>query len=312
MAFALVYVIWVSTYLAIRVVVASIPPAASAAARFTIAGVLMLLYARLSGRAIRVPRRDALSLAIVGFLLLVCGNGLVVWSEQFVASGLAALMVATMPLWLAIMSAVIPRGERLAPAGWSGVLLGFLGLVVLLWPKLGGAVSGDLRGEAALILAALCWSAGSLYSKRMTLTVAPLIATGWEMVFGGIILSVIAGASGEFSRFTPTPAGWLALGYLVIFGSCVAFTSFVWLLQHVPAPKVATYAYVNPLIAVLLGWLLLGEPLTLSMFLGTPLIVGAVALVTTAGVRTRTPLPLDEVEEPPALAVAESSRRRAV
>ncbi len=295
LAFALVYAIWGSTYLAIRVVVASVPPAASAGVRFTAAGVLLLLYARLTGRVIAVSRQDALSLAIVGFFLLVCGNGLVVWAEQFVASGLAALMVATMPLWLAVMSAALPRGERLPPTGWAGVVLGFVGLAVLLWPKIGPKASGDLGGEAALLLAPLCWSIGSLYSKRMPVTVAPLVATGWEMLFGGAILSIIAAAGGEFSRFAPTRDGWLALGYLVIFGSCVAFTAFVWLLHHVPAAKVATYAYVNPVIAVLLGWLLLDESLTSSMLVGTPIIVAAVALVTTARIRTTARPPADRI-----------------
>jgi drug/metabolite transporter (DMT)-like permease len=290
LAFALVYLIWGSTYLAIRVVVASIPPAASAGVRFTIAGALMLAFARLTGRGIAVSRRDAMSLAIVGFFLLVCGNGLVVWSEQYVASGLAALMVATMPLWLAILSAALPHGERLPPMGWVGVVLGFTGLATLLWPKVSSGLSSDLAGEAALLLAPLCWSVGSLYSKRRPVTVTPLIATGWEMLFGGTVLSAIAAASGEFSRFSPTQHGWLALAYLVIFGSCVAFTAFVWLLQRVPAAKVATYAYVNPVIAVLLGWVLLDEPLTSSMLAGTAIIVGAVALVITARMRTTQPV----------------------
>jgi drug/metabolite transporter (DMT)-like permease len=284
-AFAALYVIWGSTYLAIRVTLDSMPPAASASARFLIAGPLLLLLTRLSGQSIRAPRRELLSFGIIGCLLLVCGNGLVVWSEQYVASGLAAVTVATTPLWIAILGARLHGGERLPATGWAGVLLGLLGLGILLWPKLSAGASSDLRGEAALLLATLCWASGSLYSKRVTFTVPPLVATGWEMSIAGVVLSLIAASAGEFSHFAPTLQSWLALAYLVVFGSCIAFSAFGWLLQHVPAAKVMTYAYVNPVIAVFLGYLLLNEPFTPSMALGTPIIVVAVALVTTAKIR---------------------------
>lgn len=290
-AFGLVYVIWGSTYMAIRVAVESVPPAASAAVRFVSAGLLMLLFGRLSGRTILVPRREFRAIALIGFLLLVCGNGLVVWSEQFVPSGMAALMVAVLPLWIAIIETALPNGERLPVAGWFGVLLGFAGLIVLLWPKLVGGLTIELRGQGAVMLASLCWAVGSLYSKRVTFSVSPFVVTGWEMLFGGCMLVAIAGVSGEFAHFAPSRDGWLALAYLTVFGSCMAFSAFVWLLQHVPAAKVATYAYVNPVIAVLLGWLLLGEAFTPSMALGTPIIVGAVALVTTAKIRSTNAAP---------------------
>jgi len=285
-AFAALYVIWGSTYFAIRVTLDSMSASASAAARFVIAGPFLLLLAGLRGHAIIPPRRELLSLAIVGCLLLVGGNGLVVWSEQYVASGLAALTVATTPLWIAILGGLLPGGERLPPMGWAGVLLGLIGLGVLLWPKLSAGAGGERYGEAAVLLATLCWTSGSLYSKRVVFTVPPLVGTGWQMLMAGIVLSLIAARAGAFSHFAPTPAGWLALGYLVLFGSCIAFTAFGWLLQHVPAAKVMTYAYVNPVIAVLLGCLLRNEPFTASMALGTPIIVLAVALVTTANIRT--------------------------
>ncbi|MBI1817859.1 MAG: EamA family transporter [Deltaproteobacteria bacterium] len=285
LAFAVVYVVWGSTYLAIRVVVASVPPAASAAVRFVSAGLLLLLIARVTGRTLTMPRCELRALALIALLLLVVGNGIVVWSEQFVPSGTAALIVATLPLWLAVLETVLPDGEHVPPMAWVGVVTGFVGLAILLWPKLAGGLSADLRGEAALLLAPLSWACGSLYSKRTTFTVSPLVATGWEMLLGGLMLAAIAAATGEFSHFAPTRAGWMALAYLVIFGSCIAFTAFVWLLQHVPAAKVATYAYVNPVIAVFLGWLLLDEPFSASMALGTPIIVAAVVLVTTAKMR---------------------------
>jgi len=289
-AFAALYIIWGSTYFAIRVTLDSMSAAASAAMRFIIAGPFLLLLARLNGYAIVPPRRDRVPLAIIGCLLLVGGNGLVVWSEQYVASGLAALTVATTPLWIAIFGAVLPRGERLPATGWAGVLLGLLGLGVLLWPKLSAGAPSEFYGELALLLATLSWTAGSLYSKRVTLSLPPLVATGWQMLTAGVVLSSIAAGSGAFAHFEPTPVGLLALGYLVLFGSCVAFTAFGWLLQHVPAAKVMTYAYVNPVIAVLLGCFLRGEPFTTSMALGTPVIVVAVALVTTAKVRMAQPV----------------------
>jgi len=285
-AFAALYIIWGSTYFAIRVTLDSMSATASAAMRFLIAGPFLLLLARVNGYAIIPPRRDRMPIAIVGCLLLVGGNGLVVWSEQYVASGLAALTVATTPLWIAIVGSVLPRGERLPATGWAGVVLGLLGLSVLLWPKLSAGVGSELYGEMAVLLATLCWTTGSLYAKHVVLSVPPLVATGWQMLAAGVVLSSIAASAGAFAHFAPTPAGWLALAYLVLFGSCIAFTAFGWLLQHVPAAKVMTYAYVNPVIAVLLGCLLRNEPFTTAMALGTPIIVVAVALVTTAKVRT--------------------------
>jgi drug/metabolite transporter (DMT)-like permease len=285
-AFAALYLIWGSTYFAIRVTLDSMSASASAATRFMIAGPLLLVLARLNGHAIVPPRRELLALAIIGCLLLVGGNGLVVWSEQYVASGLAALTIATTPLWIAILGSLGPRGERLPRSGWAGVVLGLIGLGVLLAPKLASGAASEARGETALLLATLCWTCGSLYSKRTVFRVQSLVAAGWEMLTAGVVLSLIAAGTGGFAHFAPARQAWVALGYLAIFGSCIAFTAFGWLLQHVPAAKVMTYAYVNPVIAVLLGCLLRDEPLTTSMALGTPIIVVAVALVTTAKVRT--------------------------
>jgi len=285
-AFALVYVIWGSTYFAIRITLNSIPPAVSSALRFAIAGPLLLAILRLSGQRIAVPWRELRSLALIGCLLLLVGNGLVVWAEQYVASGLAALMVATVPLWIAILGTLQPRGERLPPLAWAGVLLGLFGLGALLWPKLSGGASAELHGVAALMLAALSWSSGSLYSKHCTFSVPPLVATGWEMLCAGIGLMAIAIISGEFAHFAPTREAWVALAYLIIFGSCIAFSAFIWLLHHVAAAKVTTYAYVNPLIAVFLGCVFLLEPFTPSMAIGTPIIIAAVVLVTTAKIGT--------------------------
>jgi len=299
-AFALVYVIWGSTYFAIRITLDSMTPSASAALRFMVAGPLLLALLRLSGQPVGIPGRELAQLAVIGILLLVGGNALVVWSEQYVASGLAALMVATTPLWIAILGAALPRGERLSPIGWAGVLLGLLGLGVLLWPKLSAGTGTEARGAAALVAATFSWAVGSLYAKRRTLTARPLVATAWEMTFAGLALFPVAVASGGFAHFAPGPAAWLALLYLVVCGSCVAFSAFVWLLHHVPAAKVMTYAYVNPVIAVLLGCAFRDEPLTTAMLVGTPIIIAAVALVTSAKVHSVATAPTVEAGRAPA------------
>ena len=285
-AFAAVYLIWGSTYLAIRVAISSIPPAASAGLRSVVAGTIMLLAMRMRGERLAAPRRELLSIAVIGFLLIVCGNGLVVWSEQYVASGLAALIVATVPLWISILAHLSSGGERLPLRGWIGVLLGLVGLCALLWPKLDGGFGTEGLGVLTLILASLCWAIGSLYAKRVTFTLSPLVASGWQMLMAGSALSLIAAMSGEFTHLAPSWASCVAMAYLIVFGSCVGFTAYGWLLQHVPAAKVATYAYVNPVIAVFLGCAFLHEPFTASMLLGTPIILVAVGLVITAHMRS--------------------------
>lgn len=281
-AFAIVYVVWGSTYLAIHIVIGSVPPFASAGVRFAIAGLLLLLFARGTGRTIIAPAREMRALVAIGCLLLVGGNGLVVWSMQHVPSGLAALLVATLPLWIAVLETLLPGGERVPPLAWLGVVLGMIGLIVLLSPKLAAHGFGELHAELVILGSPLSWAIGSMYAKRTPFTLSPLAATGWEMLFAGLVFCVIATATGEFARFAPTREGWLALAYLIVIGSCVGFTAFVWLLQHVAASKVVTYAYVNPVIAVFLGWFLANEPFTTAMAIGSPIIVIAVVLVTTA------------------------------
>jgi drug/metabolite transporter (DMT)-like permease len=287
LAFASVYLAWGSTYLAIRIAVASFAPPILAGVRFTIAGAGLLLALRLAGWSVVPSAPDLGALAIVGALLLVGGNGLVVWAEQSMPSGLTALIIATVPLWMAGLAALPPARERLAPRAVAGLALGFVGVAVLVTP--GIAAGGPLRGEAALLLAALSWSCGSLYARRATVTIDPLIATGWEMLIGGALFLVIAAVAGSAATTHPTAAGVAALAYLVVFGSWIGFTAYVWLLAHVPAAKVATYAYVNPVIAVVLGWWVLGERLSTAVALGSAIIVVAVVLVTTARARVHEP-----------------------
>jgi drug/metabolite transporter (DMT)-like permease len=290
-AFASVYLAWGSTYLAIRIAVASVPPPILAGTRFVVAGAGMLVALRIAGRPILPRPHELRALAIVGAFLLLGGNGIVVWAEQWVASGLTALVVATVPLWMAGLATLPPWREHLPPRAVAGLALGFVGVAILCAPTARAGTS--LRAELAVVLAALSWSCGSLYARRATAAVDPFVATGWEMLFGGLLFFGVALATGSGRGMQPTAAGVAAIAYLVVFGSWIGFTAYVWLLAHAPAAKAATYAYVNPVIAVLLGWWILDEPVTLSVLAGSAVIVIAVVLVTTARVARSAPAPAE-------------------
>lgn len=289
LAFGAVYLFWGSTYLAIRVGVQTIPPALMVGLRFLTAGCLLLPVVRALGQPIRVTLRELAVLFPIGLLLLVGGNGGVVWAEQYVTSGLAALLVATVPLWMALLETALPGGSRLTVAATSGLLIGFLGVAVLLWPKLQGAHRGDLWGEAALLLAAVSWAIGSIWSRRAGLAVPPLVATGWQMLLGGALMTAVSLATGEAASARWTGTGLAAMAYLILFGSCLGLSAYIWLLRNAPVASVSTYAYVNPVIAVLLGWVLLDEPLTSGILLGTLVIAASVILVTTRPARRPSP-----------------------
>lgn len=289
-AFASIYLAWGSTYLAIRVALAGFPPPILAGTRFTVAGAGMLVALALAGRPVRLGARDFASVALVGTLLLVGGNGLVVWAEQTVSSGLAALVVATVPLWMALLAALPPSRERLAPRAVVGLGLGMAGVAVLVAP--GFRESGTLAAETALLGATLSWSTGSIFARRTTGHIEPILATAWEMLVGGLVFFAIAVPAGSFAALRPTPATTLAVLYLIVAGSWIGFTAYIWLLAHVPAAKVATYAYVNPVIAVLLGWCILDERISAAVAVGSAIIVVAVVLVTTARIApARAPVP---------------------
>jgi drug/metabolite transporter (DMT)-like permease len=305
-AFALVYFFWGSTYLAIRIAVEQIPAAMLGGVRFVIAGVLMLGFCALTERKIALTRHDALRLAGIGILLLTGGNVLLCYSEEALPSGLAALIVAVVPIWVALIEGLILKGDQLRRRGWLGLGLGVIGLIVLLWPDLApvftGAGSGSLqRAELfaafVVLLGSLSWSVGSIISRRVKLGIGPVAATGWEMTFAGIVNFAVATAIGDWRQTTWSLRGLGAIIYLIIFGSWVGFTAYIWLLEHVPTAKVATYAYVNPIIAVLLGWVILGERIDLYIVTGAIIIVGAVALVTSSKLR----LAKTEQHEPGAL-----------
>jgi drug/metabolite transporter (DMT)-like permease len=312
-AFATLYVVWGSTYLAIRIGLrADLPPALFAGSRLVPAGILLLAFAKWRGRRLRIPLDQYRIVATVGLFLLVGGMYSTFLSERTIPSGLAALIVALLPLWVALAESFIPGMERPSARGYLGLVIGFAGLGVLMAPRLTG-ISGsreELFGMGLQILGTWLWTAGSIISKRKPVEVDSLVATGYEMLTAGAVLLGIGTVFGEWPRFVLTPGGFGALVYLIVMGSCVAFTAFVWLLRNAPASKVMTYAYVNPVIAVFLGWLVLREPLDLWVAAGMAVIVFGVALTTSAPTRPASlavaPVPAGELALAEAIAEAES------
>jgi drug/metabolite transporter (DMT)-like permease len=275
-----VYLIWGSTYLAIRYAVETMPPFLMAAVRFIVSGGFLYALRRFNGDP--APQSaEWRSAAIIGIFLLVGGNGSVVWAQQYVASSLAALLVATVPLWMVSMDAFRPRGRRPGLLAVAGILIGFGGVVLLIRSVAGAADTTSLPAAAALILASLTWSIGSLYGRTATLPASQLLGTAMEMLAGGAALLLIAIVAGEWNDLdiaTVSRRSALALIYLTVIGSS-AFVAYVWLLRVAPTPLVATYAYVNPLVAVLLGYFIAREPMALRTLLAAALIIGSVALV---------------------------------
>jgi drug/metabolite transporter (DMT)-like permease len=278
-AWGAVCLFWGTTYLAIRIGVKSLPPAMFLGIRFLVAGFIFALYLRWRGLAF--PNRGEMgNLAVVSIALLVTANGLVVWAEQWVPSGLAALIVATLPFWMAGFEAALPSGGRLNPRKILGIVIGFTGLVILFAPDLKHSFDFSyLKGVSGLLFSAFCWAAGSVYSKYRPVQSHPLMAAAFEMLIAGSILVTIGLFCGESGRFGFDPRGLAALAYLIIFGSLIGYGSFIYALAKLPATKVSMYAYVNPVIAVILGWLILGERLDGIVVLSTAVILVGVVLV---------------------------------
>ncbi len=301
-AFALVYVFWGSTYLAIGIADQErLPPAVMCAIRFAIAGSLMLAALAMTGRRVRITLQQAARLATIGCLLLVGGNFGLAWAEQFVPTGFAALIIAVTPIWFLVLETFVFRGHRLSRRGLAGVGLGIAGVALLFWSKFEHrAALGVMPLVAActVLLATFSWALGSVLSSKWKMPVDPFTGTAWQMLFACAGNAIVAVVSGEVRNIVITRRAMLAVLYLVIFGSWVGYSAYIWLLKHVPTPKVATYAYVNPLVAVFLGWLILSERLDGFVFVGMVIVVMGVALVTTAKVReasTQGPL-LTELE----------------
>ncbi len=281
-----VYIIWGSTYLAIRFAIETLPPFLMASFRFFTAGLLMFAWRRFSGDALPTARqwRDT---AVVGLFLLLGGNGLVVWAEQYVSSSIAALMVASVPLWIVLLQWLRSlRGKEKRPALLTvvGVLIGFGGIFILVGPSQGSLSVAPL-GALALLAATFLWAFGSLYSRTADLPSSPLMGTAAEMLWGGAGLLVAGTLNGEWARLdvaAASPRSLIGLGYLIFFGSLIAFTAYTWLLRNVSTSLVATYAYVNPVVAIFLGAWLASEPLTPRTFVAAAVILGAVILISVA------------------------------
>ncbi len=296
-ALPIVYVVWGSTYLGIHFVVQTMPPLVSAGTRFVVAAVVLgtVLVIRDGFGVLRVPRRRAVTAMVVGVLLLTTGNGMVGIAEQHMSSGLAALLVASVPLWLVIFR--WGSGDRPPVTTIAGVLVGFGGLALLTLTRGGGSASP--LGVAVILAAAASWATGSFVSSRAPMPKNPFAASVYEMLAGGLALFVIGFGRGEhLDAGKVSTTSWLALAYLIVFGSLVAFTSYVWLLGNAPISLVGTYAYVNPAVAVLLGVLFAGEHATWMIMLGGLIIVLGVGLVVST--ERRRPAPAPEQEPAPA------------
>jgi len=280
-----VYIFWGSTYLAIRYAVGSLPPFLMAAARHCSAGLILFLFMRIKG--IPLPKWSEWRVTIVvGLFLLLGGNGLLVWAEQRVISSVAALVIGSVPLWIVLLESLRPGGSR---PGWLvviGVTIGFMGILTLFNP-FGAAETHqgiDLLGAIALLLAALFWAIGSIYGREHydQMPREPLQATSMEMLSGGVSLLLVGSLTGEWGRLdlgNVTASSVLGLAYLIVFGSLIAFSAYAWLLGVAPTPLVSTYAYVNPVVAILLGSLIAHEPITPRIILATSVIVGSVILI---------------------------------
>jgi drug/metabolite transporter (DMT)-like permease len=297
-ALAIVYVVWGSTYLAIKVGLASFPPMLMASVRFLAAGAALYGWVawrdRRRGAAARPTRRQWLAATIAGIMMLVGGNGAVTWAEQHVDSGIAALLVATVPLWMTVL-AWWRHGDRLRRPAVVGLLVGFAGVGLLVRPSGAGT---DVLASVVILLGALSWAVGSLYARRAPLPDDGLRSAAMQMLAGGAVFGLLGLAGGEATRLdlaAATPASVLAVAYLSVFGSIVAFSAYGFLLRTAPPASVSTYAYVNPVVAVLLGAVLLAEPVTGAMLgAGAAIVAGVAMIVTTRARPPRTPA----VEQP--------------
>ena len=282
-AFATIYLLWGSTYLGIRVAVESLPPFLMAGSRFLLAGVAMFVFLRARGGA-RPTWPQCRDHAITGIFLLLGGNGLVTWAEQTIPSGIAALIIGVTPLFMVLTAWAWPGGRCPGAGTMGALLLGLAGTAWLAAPWQAASQGGlPVAGTTGLLAACVLWSVGSIHSRHIKSGADLWLGTALQMLAGGAALLLVALARGEFAGFDPatvTRRSWVAFVYLVLAGSLVGFSTFVWLMRHSTPARVATYAYVNPVVALLLGWLLLGEPVTARTLAASAVIIAAVVLIT--------------------------------
>ena len=297
LAFGLVYLLWGSTYLAIDIAVQTIPPALMCALRFSIAGVVMLGVCAATGhRILYSPKQIALA-AVVGLLLLMGGNLTLSYAELTVSSGLSALIIAITPLWFLVLDSLLLGDHHIAGRGKAGLALGIVGLS-LVWPDLQAGSVGrrELIASVSLIAGSFSWALGSVLSKRWQSGMDVFGATGWQITAAGAGNFAYALVNGDFAHVTWAPRSLAAVGYLVVCGSWIGYTAYIWLLEHVPTSKVSTYAYVNPVVAVFLGWLILHEKVDRYILAGSAIVVLSVVLVTSAKIKQTASAELPAVE----------------
>jgi drug/metabolite transporter (DMT)-like permease len=288
LAFTLVYILWGSTYLAIQISVEHLTPLLMGGTRFTTAGLIMLAVRAMGGNRILVPRRELLRLAVIGVLLLTIANVMMGWAETYISTSLAALLIAVTPLWFLILERLSHSTDRLSRRGMLGIALGVAGVAILLWPDISGHTKFGMRqlfGSLLVLCSSFSWASGSVLTRRWHMPIDPFTASGWQMLFGGTICMVLALLAGDLHRATWAASSVWAIVYLIVAGSLVGYTAYVWLLKNVPIAKVATYAYVNPIIALILGVVFHGEHFDGYMAAGAVVVIVSVILVTGAKVQ---------------------------
>lgn len=280
LAFATVCIVWGTTYLAIRIAVETMTPMLLTGARFTVAGLILFGIARLRGENIPRDRRLLLDVVVVGILLVCVGNLAVVWAEQWVPSGIAALLVATAPFWAVILESMRKGGDRIRLRGAAGMLIGFVGVALLVTPRGAGSAFDHhfILGALAIQVGCVCWQWGTMHSKSRLGGITPLMSSGLQMLAGGLIVGAVGFSVGEAHRFTATPRTLSALLYLTLFGSVLAYTAFVYAVTAIRTTSLSLYTYINPVVAVILGWAILREPLTGTAMLAMVVILAGLAL----------------------------------
>jgi drug/metabolite transporter (DMT)-like permease len=289
-AFGLVYLFWGSTYLAIDIAVQTIPPALMCALRFSVAGLVMLAVCGATGRRILYSPRQIALAAVVGLLLLMGGNLTLSYAELAVSSGLSALIIAITPLWFLVLDSLLLGDHHISRRGKTGLLLGILGLFVLVWPELAAGSMGrrEFWASISLIGGSFSWALGSVLARRWQSGMDVFSSTGWQVLAAGAGNFIFALLNGDLNHVTWGPRSLAAVAYLVVCGSWIGYTAYIWLLEHVPTSKVSTYAYVNPVVAVFLGWLILHERVDRFILAGSAIVVLSVILVTSAKVKEKT------------------------